>query len=140
MIKIYTDAATKGNPGPSGIGFVLVGEGLYQQIAVPLEGTYSNHEAEFIALVTGLSYLVDHKLNKEVLQILSDSKIVVSAIEKSYVKNEVFKPHLHQLKSLLNQFELYLIEWIPDAKNKGADNLARQALRTALKNSDSTKA
>lgn len=140
MIKIYTDAATKGNPGPSGIGFVLVGENLYQQLSVPLEGTYSNHEAEFIALVTGLSYLVEHKMNKESLHIFSDSKIVISALEKNYVKNEVFKPHLHQLRSLLNQFEVYLVEWIPDTKNKGADNLARQALRKALTNFDSSKA
>ncbi|MBM6613743.1 ribonuclease HI family protein [Desemzia sp. RIT804] len=140
MIKIYTDAATKGNPGPSGIGFVLVGENLYQQIAIPLEGIYSNHEAEFIALVKGLTYLVDHKMNKELLQIFSDSKIVVSALEKNYVKNETFKPHLQQLKLLLNYFEMYLIEWIPDAKNKGADNLARQALRKALLDSDSPKA
>lgn len=140
MIKIYTDAATKGNPGPSGIGFVLVGKDLYQQIAVPLEGYYSNHEAEFIALVKGLTYLVDHNMTTDMLQIFSDSKIVVSALEKNYVKNEVFKPHLQQLKLLLKYFELYLIEWIPDSQNKGADNLARQALRKVLKNSDSTKA
>lgn len=140
MIKIYTDAATKGNPGPSGIGFVLVGKDLYQQMVVPLEGYYSNHEAEFIALVKGLTYLVDHNMTTDMLQIFSDSKIVVSALEKNYVKNEVFKPHLQQLKLLLKHFELYLIEWIPDSQNKGADNLARQALRKVLKSSDSTKA
>lgn len=133
MLKIYTDAATKGNPGPSGIGFVITGENHYQQIAMPLEGNYSNHEAEFIALVEGLNHILTELPETKILRIYSDSKIVVSSVEKSYVKNELFKPYLNQLQKQLAAFEVYLLEWIPDAKNKGADNLARQALQKALK-------
>lgn len=129
MLKIYTDAATKGNPGPSGIGFVIVGEDQHEQVAVPLQGIYSNHEAEFIALIKGLSYVIEHNMENQLLQIFSDSKIVVSAVEKKYVRNENFKPYLKELIQLLNCFDVYLIHWIPDAQNKGADNLARQALR-----------
>lgn len=129
MLKIYTDAATKGNPGPSGIGFVIVGENLHDQVAIPLQGVYSNHEAEFVALIKGLSYVIEHNMENQLLQIFSDSKIVVSAVEKKYVKNENFKPYLKELIQLLNYFDVYLIHWIPDVQNKGADNLARQALR-----------
>lgn len=129
MLKIYIDAATKGNPGPSGIGFVIVGENQHEQVAIPLQGIYSNHEAEFIALIKGLSYVIEHNMENQLLQIFSDSKIVVSAVEKKYVRNESFKPYLKELIQLLNCFDVYLIHWIPDAQNKGADNLARQALR-----------
>lgn len=132
MLKIYTDAATKGNPGPSGIGFVITGENHYCQIAVPLEGSYSNHEAEFIALVKGLSYIQKEFPETTIVQIYSDSKIVVSSVKKNYVKNESFAAYLKQIDRLLAGYEWSFIEWIPDAKNKGADNLARQALQKAL--------
>lgn len=132
MLTIHTDAATKGNPGPSGIGFVITGENHYQQIAIPLEGEYSNHEAEFIALIKGLTHIRKELPNTSILKIYSDSKIVVSAVEKNYVKNKQFNAYLTEIKYLLAELDLYLIEWVPDAKNKGADNLARQALRKAL--------
>lgn len=132
MLKLYTDAATKGNPGPSGIGFVLSSENIYQQIPIPLEKHYSNHEAEFIALVEGLKFIQEEYPKTSILQIYSDSKIVVSAVTKSHVKNSLFQPYLKQIQQLLSSYELYLIEWIPDSKNKGADNLARQALQKAI--------
>ena len=46
MIKVYMDASTKGNPGPSGGGILIVHENRQEQLKVPLsEG--SNHQAEF---------------------------------------------------------------------------------------------
>lgn len=32
MIKLYTDAATKGNPGPTGLGMLVVKDGQQQQL------------------------------------------------------------------------------------------------------------
>lgn len=32
MIKLYTDAATKGNPGPTGLGMLIVKDGHQQQL------------------------------------------------------------------------------------------------------------
>ena len=46
MIKAYIDASTKGNPGPSGGGIVLVSEGIHLQKAIPLS-VLTNHQAEF---------------------------------------------------------------------------------------------
>ena len=46
MIKVYMDASTKGNPGLSGGGILIVHENRQEQLKVPLsEG--SNHQAEF---------------------------------------------------------------------------------------------
>lgn len=132
MLKLYTDAATKGNPGPSGVGFIVSDDNEHRQIPIPLEKHYSNHEAEFIALVEGLKYILREFPKTTILQIYSDSKIVVSTVKKNYVKNTLFQPYLKQIQQLLTPYELYLINWIPDSKNKGADNLARQALQKAI--------
>jgi len=36
MLKVYLDASTKGNPGPSGGGLLIVGEDLHEQHAFVL--------------------------------------------------------------------------------------------------------
>ncbi|GLC86910.1 ribonuclease HI family protein [Lysinibacillus piscis] len=128
MLEVYIDAATAGNPGPSGIGIFIKGEGHQLQISEFI-GQTNNHLAEFTALVRGLEEA--QKLGSSLISVRSDSKIVVSSIEKEYVKNEEFKPYLEQALALAHSFELFFIKWIPDNQNKAADALARQALQQA---------
>lgn len=134
MIKLYTDASTKNNPGLSGVGIVILTENRYEQLSIPLEKEMSNHEAEFEALIQGLDFLIDHLLIHETLMMYTDSKILASAIKKNYVKNNVFQGYLTRIQEKLNHFPLFFIHWIPESQNKGADNLARQALQKRLKN------
>lgn len=129
MLEVYIDGASAGNPGPSGIGIFIKGEGHHVKISEPI-GNTNNHQAEFIALVRGLEEAL--KIGSSVVSMRSDSKIVVSSIDKAYVKNEEFKPYLLQALALIEQFELFFIKWIPDKENKAADVLAREAI---LKNS-----
>ena len=42
---------------------------------------------------------------------------------------EKTRPYLSEFNELAPQFPLLVLQWIPEAKNKGADNLARQGLR-----------
>lgn len=133
MLKMYTDASTKNSFGPSGVGIVISGESIYEQLAIPLEQELSNHEAEFEAVIQGLTSLINKKWTNQTILIYTDSKIVVSAIEKKYVKNAGFADYLTRIQKLLASFDLYFIHWIPDAQNKGADHLARQALAKRLK-------
>ena len=37
MIKIFTDAATKGNPGPTGLGIIIITNHKQIQLAVPVD-------------------------------------------------------------------------------------------------------
>ncbi|WP_082383758.1 ribonuclease HI [Lacticaseibacillus thailandensis] len=53
MLKLYTDAATKGNPGPSGAGILIVGHGDTVELSTPL-AVMTNHQAEFQAAALGL--------------------------------------------------------------------------------------
>lgn len=125
MLEVYIDGASSGNPGPSGIGLYIKGEGHSIQIGEYI-GESNNHIAEFIALIRGLEEA--KKLGTTLVSVRSDSKIVVSSIEKQYVKNEQFKPYLEKALSLADEFDLFFIKWIPDDQNKVADTLARQAI------------
>ncbi|WP_207694940.1 cell wall enzyme EbsB [Enterococcus sp. DIV0212c] len=128
MLRIYVDAATKGNPGPSGGGIVIVGDSLHEQIHVPL-GECSNHEAEFKVFIKAIQLAIEKKLNDQTILIHSDSKIVVQTIEKRHAKNPLFQPYLQIFQQLESNFPLLLVKWIPESQNKGADTLARQALQ-----------
>ncbi|MFL0581864.1 reverse transcriptase-like protein [Solibacillus silvestris] len=129
MLEVYIDGASAGNPGPSGIGIFIKGEGQHVKISEPI-GNTNNHQAEFTALLRGLEEAL--KIGTSFVSMRSDSKIVVSSIDKAYVKNEDFKPYLEQALSLIEQFDLFFIKWIPEKENKAADVLAREAI---LKNS-----
>ena len=126
MLEVYIDGASAGNPGPSGIGIFIKGEGHHVKISEPI-GQTNNHQAEFIALVRGLEEA--HKTGTGIVSMRSDSKIVVSSIDKAYVKNEEFKPYLEKALELIEKFELFFIKWIPDKENKAADALAREAIQ-----------
>ncbi|QPQ36285.1 MULTISPECIES: ribonuclease HI family protein [unclassified Lysinibacillus] len=125
MLEVYIDAASAGNPGPSGIGIFIKGEGHHVQISEYI-GQTNNHIAEFTALVRGLEEA--QKLGTSIVSVRSDSKVVVASIEKEYVKNEEFKPFLEQALKLASNFDLFFIKWIPDGQNKAADALARKAI------------
>ncbi|EPH95479.1 ribonuclease HI [Enterococcus faecalis 13-SD-W-01] len=127
MIRVYIDASTKGNPGPSGGGIVLLGQDRHEQIAIPLSDG-SNHQAEFEVFLKTLKLLKEKKLEKETILCYSDSKVLVSAIDKNYTANELFLPYFEKITALLPDFSMLILQWIPESKNKGADNLARQAL------------
>ncbi|WP_206912128.1 ribonuclease HI [Enterococcus sp. DIV0840] len=128
MLRIYVDAATKGNPGPSGGGIVIVGDALHEQIHVPL-GEFSNHEAEFKVFIKALQLVIEKGLNDQTVLIHSDSKIVAQTIEKQHAKNAMFQPYLHTFQQLESRFLLLLVKWLPESQNKGADTLAKQALQ-----------
>lgn len=125
MLEVYIDGASAGNPGPSGIGIFIKGEGQHVKISEPI-GNTNNHQAEFTALLRGLEEAL--KIGSSFVSVRSDSKIVVSSIDKAYVKNEDFKPYLEQALSLIEQFDLFFIKWIPEKDNKAADVLAREAI------------
>ncbi|WP_413362419.1 ribonuclease HI family protein [Lysinibacillus sp. 3P01SB] len=125
MLEIYIDAASAGNPGPSGIGIYIKGEGHQLKISEYI-GETNNHIAEFSALIRGLEEAV--KLGSQLVSMRSDSKIVVSSLEKEYVKNEEYKPYLERALQLVEEIELFFIKWIPDSQNKAADALAREAI------------
>jgi len=125
LLEVYIDGASAGNPGPSGIGIFIKGEGHHIKISEFI-GETNNHIAEFIALTRALEEVI--KIGSSLISVRSDSKIVVASIEKQYVKNEEFKPYLQKAIQLIESLDMFFIKWIPDNQNKAADALAREAI------------
>lgn len=81
MIKIYTDGAARGNPGPGGYGVVL----KYQKHRRELSQGYkltTNNRMELLAVIVGLEAI---KQSGWDVLIYSDSKYVVDAVEKGWI-------------------------------------------------------
>lgn len=126
MIEVYTDGASKGNPGPAGAGIFFKKASNIERISVPL-GIMTNHEAEFHACIIALKRVVDQ--GETIVSIRSDSKLLVDAIEKNYVKHPVYKILLEEIVELIDAFDYCFFKWIPSKENKEADQLARKAIR-----------
>ncbi len=80
-IIIYTDGASRGNPGRGGYGVVLMSGKHRKELSEGYELT-TNNRMELLAVIVGLEAL--KQANSDVT-IYSDSKYVVDAIEKRWV-------------------------------------------------------
>ncbi|MFZ3577218.1 RNase H family protein [Virgibacillus sp. DJP39] len=126
MIEVYTDGATKGNPGISGAGIYIKADGKRYEHSFPLE-EMSNHEAEFHAVIKALEICTE-QFPGEILSFRSDSKLVVDVIEKDLTKNQTFLPLLIKIREKSSHFPYFFIKWIPEKSNNHADKLARKAI------------
>lgn len=126
MIEVYIDGASAGNPGPSGAGIFIKGNGIVENHSIPL-GSMSNHEAEFVAFIKALIICIERDFR--VVSFRTDSELVNRAIEKEFVKNKAYAPFLDEALSLTKAFDLFFMKWIPSSENKTADTLARAAIR-----------
>jgi len=78
MIYVYTDGASRGNPGKGAAAFVLVrGKEIIDQQALFL-GYCTNNEAEYNAVIEGLKRASVYEKNEVLVR--SDSKLVINQL------------------------------------------------------------
>lgn len=77
-ILVFTDGASKGNPGPGGFGVVMVKDGKVTEVGGGAKRT-TNNEMELKAVVEALAYL---KGTKEPIHLYTDSKYVIEGATK----------------------------------------------------------
>lgn len=130
MIEVFIDAATAGSPKVSAVGIFIRGEGHLIK-RNEYVGEMDNHVAEFTALVKGLELAAE--LTTDMVSLKSDSKVVVDAFEKEFIKNPQYKPLLEEALKLSKTFSFCFIKWIPDSQNRAAHDLAGTALRANKK-------
>ena len=132
MIKVYTDAAVNGNPGEVGLGVLVLKDGEQMQFKIPVEEKMDNHLAEFTAIDWALGWLLEEGLQEELIFMHTDSKVTADAISKRYTKKEANRIVLKEIQNKLKDFSQLFVKWIPESENRGADQLARQALQQTI--------
>lgn len=121
---MYTDGASRGNPGEAGAGFWIEDESgnLLAEVSRYV-GTATNNVAEYMAVVWGLEEAA--KMGIDHLVVKTDSELVARHIQGLYrVKNEGLKPLYERVMKALRLFENWEIMAIPRERNSRADRLA----------------
>ena len=132
MIKVYTDAAVNGNPGDVGLGVLVLKDGEQKPFKISVEEKMDNHLAEFTAILWALEWLLEKGMQEELIFMHTDSKVAADAIEKKYTKKEANRVVLKEIQKKVKHFPQLFVKWIPESENKGADQLARQALQQMI--------
>jgi ribonuclease HI len=129
-ICIYTDGASSGNPGPSGIGVVLY-YGKYEKEISEFIGIATNNIAELKAIQKGLSALKQRNLP---VRVYTDSKYAYGVLALDW-KSKKNQDIINSVKDIMSKFkDLKLIKVKGHAGNKGnerADYLATTAIKAA---------
>jgi ribonuclease HI len=127
-VTARTDGASRGNPGPAGIGVVLEIDGDSRPIEYSeYIGEATNNVAEYRALLLALSEA--EKLSPSSLTILSDSELLVRQLNGEYrVKSDLLKPLYQEACWRLRGFPGTRILHVGRGENQSADRLANLAI------------
>ncbi len=127
---LFFDGGSRGNPGPAGVGIVLINSSTQKIIAEGSRflGHTTNNAAEYMGLIYGVQLAQKHHVTR--LNIYSDSMLIVNHIKGDYmVRNSRLKPLYEKAIDLLKFFgDGYEISHIPRIKNSHADQLANEAI------------
>jgi len=137
LITIYTDGAASGNPGPGGIGVVLICGKHRKEISEGYEYT-TNNRMELLAVIKGLEAIKWENAN---VLIYTDSKYVSEAVNREWLfewdkKDFKKKKNPDLWRKFLPLYYRYKvkIEWIRGhskiAENERCDQLAVEASKT----------
>jgi ribonuclease HI len=130
---LYSDGASRGNPGNGGGGAVLYdGSGTVIATVKRYLGVCTNNEAEYRALMLGLEEALKREIKN--LTIFLDSELLVRQITGIYrVKNKNLQGLMHEVRKLLSRLDTYTVEHVMREKNRVADSLANEAIDEALR-------
>jgi ribonuclease HI len=88
-VTIYTDGSARGNPGPGGYGIVMMSDrGHAKELSAGYRHT-TNNRMELLSVIVALETIKNP--NEVEVTVVSDSKYVVDAISKGWLKNWVAK-------------------------------------------------
>jgi ribonuclease HI len=132
-LRLFTDGASRGNPGDSGLGVVIEDDqGTKLDAKCKWLGKKTNNQAEYLALIEGLKAIAAWKPDR--LEIRLDSKLVVEQIKGSWRIKEPGLKDLHaQAKKLLEGIGKWDIEHVDREQNRRADFLANKAIDEHVK-------
>jgi ribonuclease HI len=127
-VIVYSDGASRGNPGPSGAGALVTSpDGRVLSRASKFLGEMTNNMAEYTALLIGLKEA--QKAGADDVTIRADSELLIEQLNGRYkVKKETLQILHGAAMDLLSSFKRWKASHIPREKNQEADRLANQAI------------
>ena len=132
QIKLYADGGSRGNPGPSASGFVLMdmNDSIIFKSGVYL-GITTNNQAEYQALKYGLEEA--EKLGAREVDVYLDSLLVINQMKGIFkVKNRDLWPIYEAIKEIVSRFKKVRFTHVPRELNKLADAEVNEVLDAEL--------
>ena len=131
MLRAYIDGGARGNPGPAGYGVRV--EDANGTVIAELHGgagITTNNVAEYRALLTALTWAVDHGYQQ--LQIRADSELLVKQMRGEYrVRHPGLQPLAARARLLVAQVGDVTFEHIRREQNREADRLSNLGMDEA---------
>lgn len=127
-LTVYTDGASRGNPGEAGIGLAFFdASGAQVHSVYRYIGQATNNVAEYTALITALEEA--RRMGAHRVAVFSDSELMVRQMNGEYkVKNEALQPLFHKAGSLSAGFAGVTFTHVTRDRNRVADKLANKAI------------
>jgi ribonuclease HI len=127
-IQLYTDGASRGNPGKSGIGVVVL-DGEKNVLAEVSEyiGDATNNVAEYKALIRGVEKALEFSPSR--VDVFADSELMVRQLNGRYkVRAPSILPLYEEARKLLGMLSESKVQYVPREQNSLADALANRAI------------
>jgi len=137
-IKIYVDGCSKGNPGPSGAGIVIVNnDNILFKEGYFLGDDLTNQDAEYIAVLRGLEKTPEYCM--KTIEIRSDSQLVIKQLNRQFRMRKKKHQEIHQqIRNKSQIFEQVIYTQVCETHKyiKLADKLAKSAVNKVKKGGD----
>ena len=132
-LQLYADGGSRGNPGPSASGYVLLDmEGQPVLRAGEYLGVTTNNQAEYQALKLGLEHAL-HDFQTREVHVYMDSMLVINQMKNIFkIKNRDLWPIHNACVELTEKFDKVSFDHVPRELNKAADAEVNKALDEAL--------
>ncbi len=131
-LRVYSDGAARGNPGPSGAGAVLVEpSGQVVDRLGKFLGVQTNNYAEYMGLLLGLKRA--RELGVKEVEVFADSELMIRQLGGRYqVKSPSLRPLYEEALRLLNDFSRVKLVHVPREMNTAADEMSNRAIDERL--------
>lgn len=125
---VYVDGCSRGNPGPAGVGYYIVGEnGAVLDQGGEFIGFATSRVAEYYALKVGCERAI--QLGLKSVRFVSDNLMLVNQMNGVYkVKNQDLRPIYEDVQGMLGKFEAYAFMHVAREQNTIADRKANEAV------------
>lgn len=132
-VQLYADGGSRGNPGPSASGFVLLDmAGNVLLSSGEYVGITTNNQAEYQALKLGLEAAL-HTFQAHEVHVYMDSMLVVNQMKNIFkIKNRDLWPIHDACHALAAKFHKVSFDHVPRELNRLADTEVNKALDAEL--------